>query len=165
MHVRVEPSRPGPIVIPEDGECGIASCSTSLPMHVTERQATAAQEFFARVTGLSCAVTLDARGGGAGVGSSVTIWRGAKGAIALGRRGFPAEEVGRTAARALLAEHESPGTVDIHLADQLLIYIAFYGGEYTTQTLSMHAETVCCLLSEFGYPVEYRENDIVEFSA
>ncbi len=165
VHVRVEPSRMDPIVIPEEGECGIASCSAGLPMHVTERQAAAAQEILARKMGLPCAVTLDARRGEVGAGSSVTIWRGAKGAVALGRRGLPAEEVGRIAARALLADLDNSGTVDVHLADQLLVYIALYGGEYSAQTLSMHAETACQILSEFGYPVGCRKNGIVEFSA
>jgi RNA 3'-terminal phosphate cyclase (ATP) len=165
VHVRVKPSRPGPIAVPEGkGECGIVSCSAGLPAHVVERQAAAAREFLRRDPGLACTATLDAREGGAGPGSSVTVWSGAKGAVALGRRGLPAEEVGRTAARALARECESPGTVDVHLADQLLVYLACYGGEYSTHTLSMHARTACWILSEFGYPVGCRVNDIVEFS-
>jgi len=165
VHVGVESTCPGPIAIPEGGECGIVSCSAGLPAHVVERQAAAAREILCRDPGLSCTVTTDAREGGAGAGSSVTVWSGAKGAVALGRRGLPAEEVGRTAARALARECRSPGTVDVHLADQLLIYVACYGGEYTTHTLSMHAKTVCRILPEFGYRVECRENDTVEFSA
>ncbi|WP_292394660.1 RNA 3'-terminal phosphate cyclase [Methanoculleus sp. UBA303] len=165
--VRVEPSRPGPVVIPE-GEgrgCGIASCSAGLPAHVVERQAGAARDLLEEELSLSCTATLDARRGGASTGSSITVWSGAKGAVALGKRGLPAEEVGRTAARALARECRSPGTVDVHLADQLLIYLACYGGEYSTHTLSMHARTACWILSEFGYPVGCRANDVVEFSA
>ncbi len=165
--VRVEPSRPGPVVIPEgEGrECGIASCSAGLPAHVVERQAGAARDLLEEELGLSCTATLDARRGGASTGSSITVWSGAKGAVALGKRGLPAEEVGRTAARALARECRSPGTVDVHLADQLLLYLACYGGEYSTHTLSMHARTACWILSEFGYPVGCRANDVVEFSA
>lgn len=166
VRVRVEPSRPGPILIPEgEPECGIASCSAGLPRHVVERQAAAAGALIEKDLGLSCTAALDNREGGPSVGSSVTVWSGAKGAVALGKRGLPAEDVGRTAARALIEECRSPGTVDVHLADQLLIYLACYGGEYSTHTLSMHARTACWLLSEFGYPVECRESDLVEFSA
>ncbi|WP_214041385.1 RNA 3'-terminal phosphate cyclase [Methanoculleus sp.] len=167
VHVRVEPSRPGPIAIPEGRErdCGLASCSAGLPGHVVERQAAAARELLESELGLSCTAVLDPRGGGASTGSSVTVWSGAKGAVALGRRGLPAEEVGRAAARALIAECRSPGTVDAHLADQLLVYLACYGGEYSTHTLSMHAKTACRLLEAFGYEIRCRENDIVEFSA
>jgi RNA 3'-terminal phosphate cyclase (ATP) len=167
VHVRVEPARPGPIVIPEeeDDRCGLVSCSGGLPGHVVERQAAAARDLLESGLGLSCIAALDPREGGASTGSSVTAWSGAKGAVALGKRGLPAEEVGRAAARALIEECRSPGTVDVHLADQLLVYLACYGGEYSTHTLSLHAKTACRLLSEFGYSVQYRENDTVEFSA
>ncbi|MDV4342026.1 RNA 3'-terminal phosphate cyclase [Methanoculleus sp. YWC-01] len=167
VHVRVEPARPSPIVIPEEEErrCGIVSCSAGLPGHVVERQAAAARDLLASDLGLSCIATLDPREDGASTGSSVTVWSGAKGAVALGKRGLPAEEVGRAAARALIGECRSPGTVDVHLADQLLVYLALCGGEYSTHTLSMHAKTACWLLSGFGYPVACRENDTVRFSA
>jgi RNA 3'-terminal phosphate cyclase (ATP) len=165
VRVAVEPGLPGPIAIPEEGECGLVSCSANLPGHVTERQATAAGELLRNVAGISCTATLDAREGGPSTGSSVTAWCGAKGAVALGRRGLPAEEVGKAAARALAEELAGPGTVDVHLADQLLVYLALCGGEYSTHTFSMHAKTACSLLAEFGYPVECRENGTVEFFA
>ncbi|MDN7012027.1 RNA 3'-terminal phosphate cyclase [Methanoculleus sp. FWC-SCC3] len=167
VHVRVEPARLDPIAIPEGEEedCGIVSCSAGLPTHVVERQATAARDLLNRELGLPCTADLDPREGGTSVGSSVTAWNGAKGAVALGRRGLPAEEVGRAAARALAEECRSPGTVDVHLADQLLVYLALYGGEYSTHTLSMHAETAGSLLSTFGYTIRCRKNDTVRFSA
>ena len=90
---------------------------------------------------------------------------GGEGCRRLGKRGLPAEKVGRMAARGLVEECRGGGAVDIHLADQLLIYIACYGGEYTTHTLSTHAKTACWLLAEFGYPVRCREGGVVEFSA
>lgn len=165
VRVRVEQGLPGPIAVPEEGECGLVSCSANLPGHVTERQAAAAGNLLRDTAGLSCTVALDPREGGPSTGSSVTAWCGAKGAVALGRRGLPAEEVGRAAARALAEEIAAPGTVDVHLADQLLVYLALGGGEYSTHTLSMHAKTACSLLAEFGYPVEVRENKTVEFFA
>lgn len=164
--VRVGVSRPGQIAIPaEEDSCGLVSCSANLPAHVAERQAAAARELLEAQAGLPCTVEIDSRGRGLSVGSSITVWKGTKGAVALGRRGLPAEEVGRAAARALLEECRRPGLVDVHLADQLLIYLACYGGEYTTHTLSMHAKTACWLLESFGYPVRCRENEAVEFSA
>ncbi len=166
VRVRVRPGHLAPITVPEvEPICGIVSCSSGLPEHVVERQAAAARGVLEKDLDLPCTVTLDHRKGGAGVGSSVTAWSGAKGAIALGKRGLPAEVVGRTAARTLVEECRNPGTVDVHLADQLLIYLACYGGEYSTHTLSMHAKTACWLLSEFGYPVRCREGETVEFSA
>ena len=165
VRVRVEPSRPGPITIPDEGSCGIVSCSAGLPAHVVERQAAAARDLLERDAGLTCTIALDNREGGAGIGSSVTVWSGAKGAVSLGKRGLPAEEVGKTAARALADESRRPGTVDAHLADQLLIYLARYGGEYSTHSLSMHAATACSLLTEFGHDIRCREGEPVRFSA
>ncbi|NLB00482.1 MAG: RNA 3'-terminal phosphate cyclase [Methanomicrobiales archaeon] len=165
VHVRVEPSRPGPITIPNEGTCGIVSCSAGLPAHVVERQAAAARNLLERDAGLTCTVALDHRESGAGIGSSVTAWSGAKGAVSLGKRGLPAEKVGKTAAQALADECRRPGTVDAHLADQLLIYLARYGGEYSTHSLSMHAATACSLLTEFGHDIRCREGEPVRFSA
>jgi len=166
VRVSVEPGLPSPIAVPEEESgCGLITCSAGLPGHVTERQAGAARDLIRSELGLACTTTLDAREGGPSTGSSITIWSGAKGAVALGRRGRPAEEVGRAAARAFIDEYRSPGAVDVHLADQLLVYLALYGGEYTTHTLSTHARTACSLLTEFGHPVECRENGTVEFSA
>ena len=71
------------------------------------------------------------RSGGLVKGSSCTAWYGAKGASSIGRPGFPAERVGETAATELLSEIRGPGEVDSHLSDQLLIYLARYGGSYT----------------------------------
>ncbi|MDV2481251.1 RNA 3'-terminal phosphate cyclase [Methanoculleus sp. Wushi-C6] len=165
VRVRVERGLPGPIAVPgEEGACGLVSCSANLPGHVTERQAAAARDLLRDEAGLSCTATLDPREGGPSTGSSVTVWSGAKGAVAIGRRGLPAEEVGKAAARALAEEHRNPGTVDVHLADQLLVYLALCGGAYSTHTLSTHAKTARSLLAEFGYPVECRENSTVEFS-
>ena len=165
VRVSVEPGLPGLISVPEESGCSLISCSAGLPGHVTERQAGAARDLIRSELDLPCTATLDPREGGPSTGSSVTIWSGAKGAVALGRRGLPAEEVGRAAARAFIDEYRGPGTVDVHLADQLLVYLALSGGEYTTHTLSMHARTACSLLAEFGHPVECRENDTVRFSA
>ena len=90
---------------------------------------------------------------GPGTGSSVTVICGWKGSSAIGRRGLPAEKVGEIAARGLLNELKKPGVIDTHLADQLLIYLAQYGGCYTATDCSLHARTVCFVLSLFGYQV------------
>lgn len=165
VRVSVEPGLPGPISVPEESTCSLISSSAGLPGHVTERQAGAARDLIRSELDLACAATLDPREGGASTGSSITVWSGAKGAVALGRRGLPAEEVGRAAARAFIDDYRSPGTVDVHLADQLLVYLALSGGDYTTHTLSMHARTACWLLAEFGHPIECRENGTVRFCA
>jgi RNA 3'-terminal phosphate cyclase (ATP) len=114
--------------------------------------------------GKPCTISLDRRTG-LSTGSSCTVCKGAKGGVALGKRGLPAEEVGRRAANALLAEVKNPGTVDIHLSDQLLVPVALFGGSFSTSTLTSHAETVCWLLSKFGYDITIGHGIPLEFSA
>jgi RNA 3'-terminal phosphate cyclase (ATP) len=166
VRVSVEPSRLSPITFP-DGKtdsCGIVSCSSNLPDHVAERQAATAQKVLSGRLGVPCDVRLDRRTG-VSTGSSCTVWSGAKGASALGKRGLPADRVGEMAARALLEEVARGGQVDSHLADQLLIFLALSGGRYTAPACSLHAATMCWLLERFGYRVHSRTNGVVEFSA
>ncbi len=147
-------------------EQGICSCSSNLPDHVTERQGSSAQGILHRATGEIFEVAYDRRKGPS-TGSSITVWRGFKGASALGRRGLPAERVGEAAAAALISELSHAGTVDEHLADQLLIYIGQYGGSLTTSQKTHHAETMCWLLGLFGYQLDMHEGEhvpLVEFS-
>lgn len=163
--VRVDQKKISPVIPDDDKDhsCCIFSCSSNLPDHVTERQASAAD---ARICpGLSepCTISLDRRTGPS-TGSSCTVCKGAKGGIALGKRGLPAEEVGRRAANALLTEIKNPGTVDIHLSDQLLVSLALFGGSFTTSTLTSHAETVCWLLGRFGFDIKVRHGIPMEFS-
>jgi RNA 3'-terminal phosphate cyclase (ATP) len=74
-------------------------------------------------------------------GSGITLWSGFKGASALGERGLLAENVGRKAAEEMISEMASDAVVDVHLADQLIPYIALAGGSYTVREVSMHAKT------------------------
>jgi RNA 3'-terminal phosphate cyclase (ATP) len=82
---------------------------------------------------------------------------GWKGSSATGRRGLRAESVGEIAARGLLDELKKPGAIDTHLADQLLIYLAQYGGCYTATDYSLHSRTVCFVLSLFGYEIKVKQ--------
>ncbi|MHC1625789.1 MAG: RNA 3'-terminal phosphate cyclase [Methanoculleaceae archaeon] len=162
VRVEVGEGRLRPISCTGRSDGGIISSSRNLPAHVARRQAESARSAILDATGESLPVEID-RGDGPSAGSSVTVWRGCRGGSALGRRGYPAESVGRDAAAEFL--ESDGGEVDPHLADQLLVYIAEYGGSYTSRTLSRHAETICRLLGEFGMAVEVSGRDPVEFSA
>jgi RNA 3'-terminal phosphate cyclase (ATP) len=130
----------------------IFSCSSHLPTHVAERQAESARRHLGGI-GDSVRIHNDIRPG-PGTGSSITVICGWKGSSAIGRRGFPAEKVGERAAGLLLEELNRPGVIDSHLADQLLVYLAQYGGTYTATECSLHARTVCFVLDQFGYHVK-----------
>jgi RNA 3'-terminal phosphate cyclase (ATP) len=82
------------------------------------------------------------------VGNAVTAWRGCRGAYALGERGKRAELVAQEAYDALKAEG---GDVDIHLADQLLVYSVLAEGptKYGTSAISEHLRTNAYVISRF----------------
>jgi RNA 3'-terminal phosphate cyclase (ATP) len=164
VRVQVFPSKPEPIRIRIRNSSGIRSCSSGLPEHVAKRQAASAASFLEKATGENFPVSIQ-WSGGQGTGSSCTVWKGAKGSSALGRIGFPAEKVGESAARGLLEELGEQGETDQYLGDQLLIYLGRYGGAYTTSFLTLHAQTVCWILDQFGFPVRIRKGRPVEFSA
>jgi RNA 3'-terminal phosphate cyclase (ATP) len=164
VQVQVFPSEPEPVRIRVMNSSGIRSCSSGLPEHVAKRQADSAASVLAKATGENFPVSIR-RAGGPGTGSSCTAWKGAKGASALGRIGLPAEKVGETVALDLLEELGKQGECDRYLGDQLLLYLGRYGGAYTTSSLTLHAQTVCWVLDQFGFPVRIREGRAVEFSA
>ncbi|MDH7592967.1 MAG: RNA 3'-terminal phosphate cyclase [Methanomicrobiales archaeon] len=147
----------------EGGTVSIVSCTQNLPDHVAARQAESAAELLQR-EGLRAESKLERRRGRS-TGSSCTISLGAKGACALGKRGLPAEKVGRKAAERFLEEFRHDGSVDTHLSDQLLVFLARAGGEYTCSSFTMHAQTVCWLFGEFGLDVEVTGDTLTRFSA
>ena len=164
--VRVEVQKPMGLepfnpVTPEIPGQMIFSCSAHLPPHVTERQAESARIHLG-FTGDTVHTHNDVRPG-PGTGSSVTVICGWKGSSAIGRRGLPAEKVGEIAAGRLLDELKKTGEIDLHLADQLLIYLAQYGGSITATDCSLHTRTVCFVLDRFGYQVKVEQNKGVVF--
>lgn len=81
----------------------------------------------------------------ASIGTGVVLWapfaRTVLGGSALGKKGKLAEHVGGEAARNLIHEIEAGTTVDVHLADQLVPYLALYGGAFRCRTATDHLET------------------------
>lgn len=154
VRAAVEPGRLAPIDAARvPVESGAVSAAANLPRHVPGRQLDAARRVLEPVTGPLDGALVDLRDGPS-TGSSITCWAGLKAGSALGRRGLPAERVGRAAADALLAEHALPGEVDRHLADQLLVYLARCGGSFTATACTRHTETVRWLLGLFDLAVD-----------
>ncbi|MBI2136826.1 RNA 3'-terminal phosphate cyclase [Candidatus Woesearchaeota archaeon] len=72
------------------------------------------------------------------------------GADALGERGKRAEEVGKEAADKLIKEIESKAPVDVHLADNLIPFIALFpGNQIKVSELSMHTKTNIWVIEQF----------------
>jgi RNA 3'-phosphate cyclase len=159
----VRPGRPGPVVLESGGKLKgirgrIHSCG--LPEHIADRMESAAKE----VLGKNLVVET-MTGHSRSPGCGITLWtetdKGAfLGASALGERGVKAEVVGRNAAEALNLEIESGASVDVHQADQLLIPLALYGGEFHCRELSQHTKTnIEVIHMFFGDVIEVEEKE------
>jgi RNA 3'-terminal phosphate cyclase (ATP) len=90
-----------------------------------------------------------------GEGVSATLWAprraGAVGGSDIGKRGYPAEKLGETAATAIARALRADADVDEHLLDQVLIYNLMATGRssFSCDAVSSHAETVLAVAKEF----------------
>ncbi len=82
----------------------------------------------------------------------------------LGKRGKPAEEVGKEAADELLGFHSAPEAFDPHLADQIVIYLSLSGQDstITTSRITRHLQTNLWVVKKF-LPIDYRIDGDVHF--
>ncbi len=138
------------------GPCIVAgiSHSSNLPPHVMQRQADAAAEALEKA-GYSSSIDTWAANSPS-TGSGITLWCGYTGGSALGKRGLPAEKVGKAAAGEIIAEMGSWAAVDVHLADQLIPYMGLAGGgSFTVREVSGHTKTNIWVVEQF-LGVEFR---------
>ncbi len=125
---------------------GISHCS-NIPEHVAVRQAESASQAL-RASGFQSRIEKEILKLPS-TGSGITLWQGHKGGSALGERGVRAEDVGREAAQEIIPELRSNASVDVHLADQLVPYLAIAGGSYTVREVSRHAMTNIWTIEQF----------------
>lgn len=124
------------------------SHSSNLPEHVVRRQADAAMQALAKA-GYRSDIRLETAKY-VSTGSGITLWCGHIGTSALGKRGLPAEKVGRSAASEIIAELNSGASVDVHLADQLLPFMGLAGsGSFTVREISEHTRTNIWVVEQF----------------
>jgi len=160
--VRVSPSKPGPIKLEPGGEVkGIRGkihlCG--LPEDIGERMGQAVKDVLGKNVWLETET-----GHSRSPGCGITLWAGTDkgayiGASALGERGVKAEVVGQNAAESLKLEMDSGASVDTNLADQLLLPLALYGGEFQCRELSAHAKTNIDVIEKFLGDVIQVEED------
>lgn len=166
VELNVEPStRLEPLRLEQPGALeaieGLAYCA-NLPGHIATRMADAAT---ARLAGLPVRIETgvlgrtEAFGPGGAIVLTARTAHSVLGALAVAERGVPAERLGELAADELRAEIESGATLDVHAADQLLVYFALaHGGStFLARTLSRHVQTVCWLLEQF-LPVRFESS-------
>lgn len=128
------------------------SHATNLPAHVAERQAKAAEnrlrEFYDVPVGIETEVSRSL-----GPGSGIVVWAETDGlrlaGDALGKRGKPAEVVGREAADELLDALKTGAAVDRFLGDQLIPFLAFAGGEVKVAEVTNHLVTNVWVVERF----------------
>lgn len=90
-----------------------------------------------------------------GQGGALVLWAETEQSLlegsALAERGKPSERVGEEAASKLAAELASGAAVDVHTADQLLLYLALADGPsaFTVREVSGHLRSLSWLIPQF----------------
>jgi RNA 3'-terminal phosphate cyclase (ATP) len=132
-----------------------------LPAHIAERMRSAALERLAsHGVPVQCETAVVGGEQAIGHGGAITLWAQCEqtvlGAGRVAERGVRAETLGEAVADELAADLASHATVDMHAADQILVYLALAGGEssFTARKLSSHAMTAIWLIEQF-LPVRF----------
>lgn len=157
----VAPSSPPPIRLAEPGDpvgARVYSLATDdlADAEVAQRQCETAVEQL-QAAGLSVHerqtgyVTADSPGSVCTVRRD--FGRSIAGFDALGEKGRPAAAVGSAAAERAIDFEATGAAVDRHLADQLLLFLAFSGGGVAIPTTTDHVETSLSLLEAFDRDV------------
>jgi RNA 3'-terminal phosphate cyclase (ATP) len=129
----------------------------NLPEHVCQRIGQAVRK---ELLGLTVSLTPERSSGpstGAGVFLMARYENSVLGVDSLGERGVPAEQVGSLAAKALKLEMDGLGTLDVHAADQLIIYLALAEkpSSFYVREVTSHLRTQMDLVRRFlGVRVE-----------
>jgi RNA 3'-phosphate cyclase len=163
VHARIEPvPKLQALELTDPGEVlhitGVAHC-VKLPAHIATRMAhtaniTLIKSGYSKVDIKTESYPPD-RDPHLGPGTGIVLWaeteRGAiLGASSLGRRGKPAEQVGREAAESLAKQLRTGCAVDRYLTDQLIPYLVLADGKsrITCAELTMHALTNITLVEQ-----------------
>jgi RNA 3'-terminal phosphate cyclase (ATP) len=156
----VEPSSElYPLSIEEFGEIqeieGISVCTHLEKQKVAERQAQIATNIL-RKHGIETKIqVVNDKSNPIQKGSSITLWaKTSKGALigadAIGELKKTSETVGKEASECLLKETKTHSTVDIHLADMLIPYMALAEGNssFITRKITEHLDTNIWLIQK-----------------
>ncbi len=151
-----------------DAVKGISVCTFLEKQRVAERQAEAATKVL-RNHGYDAEIrVVNDLSNPVQKGSSTVLWaKTSKGALiggdAIGERGKPSEAVGSEAAKNLLKEIEAQATVDVHLADMLVPYVALADGTstYLTRKMTDHLDTNIWLMEKI-LGVKFKTNKVGE---
>ena len=128
-----------------------------LPPHVATRMSDAARAHWLRQTS---EIEAEVAAESANPGGSIVLWtRGGGSVLGAGRvaeRGVCAEALGAAVGAELVADLAAGVALDLHAADQLLVWLALAHGEsvFTTREVTHHARTAMWLIEQF-VPVQF----------
>jgi RNA 3'-terminal phosphate cyclase (ATP) len=135
---------------------GIALSSHLAERRVSERMASTCEEQI-RDVGMACAIDRVDDISAVHAGACLAIWAKSSagswfGADRAGKFGRSSEQIGRFVATTFLEDVRSGGTVDRHLADQLVLFCALAHGtsSYMVPHHSAHLESNLWLVGQFG---------------
>ncbi len=135
---------------------GLSICTFLADRKVAERQAKAAEDLLESHGYEASFQIVNDFSNPSQKGSSLTLWAenstgSLLGSDSIGELRKSSEVVGREAAESLIQELDARATVDLHLADMLIPYIAFAKGEsaFLTRQISEHTETNMWLARNF----------------
>ena len=153
VSLEVQPSQQlNPLCLEEFGVLeevsGVSVCTFLEDRRVAQRQAEAANKHL-KVHGYEANIhVVNDRSNPVQKGSSLVLWAKTTSAVLLGGDAIgelrkPSEVVGREAAENLCRELKAKPTVDVHLADMLVPYVALADGNsiYLTRAVTDHLDT------------------------
>jgi RNA 3'-terminal phosphate cyclase (ATP) len=158
VQVRVQPGRPAPLTLDTPGalqELGGIAHVANLPAHIVERMQHSATQILAEHGSARIVTQLLGHAEAIGPGGALVLWarlaNTVLGGSQVAQRGIPAERIAEQAAHALHAELHAAITIDVHAADQLLIYLALAGrpAHFTARAYTSHAQTTAWLIGQF----------------
>lgn len=152
-------SRLAPFVAEETGRVGgvdIRAHIAQLPREIAERMAGAARLVLPAGLRIDTRVEVLGADRSGGPGGAIVLCAPAQntrlGAARVAERGVRAERLGQAAAAELAADLDCGATLDMHAADQMLVFLALAQGEsrLRVRELSSHARTAIWLLERFA---------------
>lgn len=148
---------PTPLTLTAPGELRRVSgraVAANLPAHIPQRMVDRAQALLAETDVADEIVPERVRAAcpGAGIFLVAEYDNVRCGFSALGEVGKPSEQVAEEAVENLQTHQLSGAALDIHLADQILLPLAFAGGvsEFTVPRISQHLETNAHVIEQFS---------------
>lgn len=154
--LEVEQGMPRPLVLQKlTGSWNIAGEAhiANLPATIAERMRDAALAALGSEAAIGTRML--GREAARGAGGAITVWAesdaGLLGASRVAERGVRAETLGAAVGQELAADLASGAMLDMHAADQILVYLAMAEGRssFTTRTVSSHARTAMWLIPQF----------------